>query len=103
MSAPSELAGFARMFWLLIGPAILILLGISIAHRGAGWFLPHDIAYLTILALILLARWYEFRENPVTSTGEVATPDDLRKFLLGAVLLGLGLLCVLKLMGAFWK
>jgi hypothetical protein len=41
--------------------------------------------------LTMLARWYEFGRNPTTSTGEHATPADLRKFLISSVVAGLGL------------
>ena len=101
MKSHSELAGFARIFWLLMGPGILLLLGLSIVNRGAGWVGPHDLAYFFVLALVMLARWYEFRENPTTSAGEPATPADLRKFLAGAVVIGVGLWCTFNVLGGY--
>lgn len=102
MKSNSELAGFARMFWLLLGPAILLLLALSIAKRGSSWFTPHDVAYLCVLGLVLFARWFEFRENPTTGAGEPATPADLRKYLIGATAIGMGLWCTAHGLGNYF-
>ncbi len=102
MKSNSELAGFARMFWMLIGPAILLLLALSISNRDSGWFTPYDVAYLCVLGLVLLARWYEFRENPTTGGGEPATSADLRKFLIGATAIGLGSWCAAHGLGYYF-
>lgn len=101
MKSHSELAGFARIFRLLMGPGVLLLLGLSIVNRGVGWAGPHNLAYLIVLALIMLARWYEFRENPTTSAGEPASPADLHKFLAGSVVIGGGLWCAFNLLGGY--
>lgn len=87
----TELPGAARLFGTLIGPAILLLLALSIAGRNSGWFSPHSVAFLFVSMLAMLVRWYEFGRNPTTSTGEHATPADLRKFLISSVVAGLGL------------
>ena len=102
MKSNSELAVYARMFWIMVGPAILLLLLLSIANRGSGWIMPHDIAYLTVLGLVLFARWYEFRENPTTAAGEPATSADLRKYLLSAAVIGVGLWFAANSFGNFF-
>lgn len=95
--------GFARLFWMIVGPGVLLLLAFSIATRGQGWFTPVDIAFLVILPLVLAARWYEFHHgDPHTATGDPATPADLRKYLVVALPLGLAVWALANLLGNHW-
>jgi hypothetical protein len=97
----SELVGVARLFWIMIGPAILLLLLLSLANRG-GWFTVQDAAVFVVLAAVMTARWYEFRNgNPTTGTGDPATPTVLRNYLIGALLVGLGSWVAANLLGDF--
>lgn len=99
----SELVGVARIFWIMIGPAVLVLLGMGIVTRGNGWFTPQDIAFLAVLGVVVAARWYEFHGgSPQTSTGEPATPAHLRRFVLCALTAGLGAWIVANLIGNYW-
>jgi hypothetical protein len=93
--APNESTSFlgivARLFWMMIGPAVLAVLAYNIVNIGSGWLTPVDYGYLAILAAVGLARWFEFHcGNPQTAQGEPATPEHLRRYLLG--LFGVGLL-----------
>ena len=103
--APTQLSNslfvmFSRVYWMAIGPAILVLLALNIINRGNGWFTPVDFAFLALLGVLLLARWIEFRGgDPHTSTGEPATPEDLRRYALYAILIGLGAWVVANLIG----
>ena len=96
----SELAGLARIFWMMIGPMILVLLVMGVAGTGTGWFTGHDIAFLIVVAVTVLARWYEFRSgNPLASTGDPATPDVLRRYVVCVSLIGLGVWVVANVIG----
>ena len=66
-----------RIFWMMLGPLLLALLAFTIIMKGNGWFTPADFAFLAVLGVLFLARWLEFREgNPLTSSGEPATPGQ---------------------------
>lgn len=89
-----------RLFWMMIGPAILVLLTSSVAAQGGGWAAPQDLAFLVVLAAVILARWFEFRSgNPQTSTGDPATPADLRRYVIGATVIGLSVWVVANVIG----
>lgn len=81
--------GLARIFWMLLGPFALVLLGLSIVSRGESWATPADFAFLAVVMLLPYARWYEFRHGHAeTSTGEPATPAHLTRYCVLAVIIG---------------
>lgn len=81
----------ARVFWIMLGPAVLFLLAIAVVQNPGGWFTVPDLAFLTVLSLTLLARQLEFRGgHPRTATGEPATAADLKRYSRFALSLGLG-------------
>jgi hypothetical protein len=94
---------FGRLFWMMIGP---LTLGISLYYivtSGTGWRTTADICFFLILGGMILGRWLEFRGgNPQTSTGEVATPADLRHYILGLVIGGPIAWVIANLIGNHW-
>lgn len=93
----------ARLFWMMIGPLVLILLTFVILQMGQGWLTAADIAFLAILAGVILARWLEFQGGqPQTATGEPATPAHLRRFIVAALPIGLGIWVIANLLGNHW-
>lgn len=81
----------ARLFWMMVGPLLLLGLAYAIVKSGEGWLTAADLGFLGVLAGVMLARWLEFRGgNPRTADGEPATPAHLRRYLIGAALIGLG-------------
>lgn len=96
----SFLIVLARFFWIQLGPMILLILAFNIAWRGSGWFTALDFVFLGILAVLILARWAEFRGGqPLTSTGEPATRDHLRRYAIGSTVAGLGTWAFANLLG----
>ena len=86
---PSGLITVARIFWFVIGPAILLLLTLSLSSKGSGWFTPLDLAFLLVLAAVIFARWFEFRHgNAKTATGGPTTFAGFRLFVVGALFIG---------------
>jgi hypothetical protein len=85
----SVVAVLGRAFWIMFGPLLLTASGFMILFRtGTGWRTGADITFLATVVLMVLARWAEFSGGePLKSTGEPATPQDLRRFT-GAVLIG---------------
>jgi hypothetical protein len=89
-----------RVFWMMVGPFALATLALSIAGQADGWFSPTDLLYFVVLAGMLIGRWTEFRFSlPMTASGEPATADHLRRYVLGLGLLGLVAWVVANLIG----
>ena len=81
---------FARLTWMLLGPMALFLLLSSIATRGGGWLTPPDLGYLAVLAVMIGGRWLEYRSGHAqTASGEPATADHFRRYVVGASAVGL--------------
>jgi hypothetical protein len=88
----------SRVFWMLPGPLLFVLLLSKVVDSGGGWVTPLDAACLVVLGLLPLARWLEFRGgDPRTSTGEPATEAHLRKYVIVTLLVGLAAWMVAKL------
>ena len=96
----ADFTAFCRIFWIMLGPMLLALLTLGVVSHGNGWFTGVDIAFFTVLAGIILARWVEFRGgNPLTSTGEPAEPRHLRRFAMLAAGAGVAIWIVANLIG----
>ncbi len=90
----------ARVFWMMVGPALLFLSTIAILQNPGGWFTSPNLAFLVLLPMTVLARWLEYwGGDPRTATGEAAAPDDLRRYVLFAMPIGLGIWIVANLIG----
>ena len=89
----------SRVFWMLFGPLLLVLLLYKIIERGGGWLTSSDVAFLVVLAGLPIARWIEFRaSDPRTSTGEPATQAHLQKYITVALLVGIAAWIAAKLL-----
>jgi hypothetical protein len=89
-----------RVFWMMVGPFALATLALSIAGQADGWTSPSDLLYFIVLAGMLIGRWTEFRFRlPMTASGEPATSDHLRRYVLGLGLLGLVVWVAANLIG----
>lgn len=82
---PTFVSVCARMFWMLAGPAVLVLIAFSIWENPQGWLSPKGIAYFAVLALMLLARWLD----PQSSDEGPAMPGERRRFAMIAITVGL--------------
>ena len=88
----------SRLFWMMAGPATLLLLAYTLAENEKGWFAPSSIAFLVVLAVVVIARWLD----PQTSDGEPTTPAHLRRFTVSTVGIGLVAWAVVNLLGNHW-
>jgi hypothetical protein len=85
---------------MMVGPITLLLLALSIAGQRGGWLTLPSLAYFPVLGGTMLGRWLEFRCGfPLTATGEPATTDHLRRYVLAAATLGLAVWIVANLPG----
>lgn len=90
----------ARLFWIFVGPLALAVLAFAIVKTGNGWLTGPDFAFLGLLAGVMLARCLEFRGGHAqTADGEPATPAHLRRYLVGATLIGLAVWVVANVIG----
>lgn len=89
-----------RVFWLMLGPLLLVLMTFIIASTGNGWLTPADLVFFGILVALVIARWLEFRGgNPQTAEGQPATPEHFRRYLIVVIALGLGLWLIANIVG----
>jgi hypothetical protein len=89
-----------RMFWMAMGPILAAISLYYIGTAGTGWLTFADLLYFLIVGGMLLGRWVEFRGgNPQTSTGEPATPADLRRYVVTLTVLGPVLWVLANLIG----
>jgi hypothetical protein len=106
MAAPqttSPAAAVGRIFWMLIGPVLLLLLTFSIISQGTGWLTVTDLLFFLALGAMLLGRWLEFRAgNPQTATGEPATAQQVYRYLFVAGAVGLAVWVVANFLGNHW-
>ena len=97
---PTSLAvTLARMFWILIGPAFLSIAAIAIAENHKGWFAPRSIAFLVVLALVIVARWLD----PDTSDGAPITSSQLQKYFILTIVLGMAGWAAANMLGDYWQ
>jgi hypothetical protein len=88
---------------MVLGPAILLMLAFSITRRGDGWLALISLAYLAVLAAQILSRWMEFRGgNAKDSMGDPLTAAALRRYVVGAIVLGLSIWVLANLVGNHW-
>jgi hypothetical protein len=83
---------------MMAGPATLLLLAYTLAENQKGWFAPSSIAFLVVLAAVIIARWLD----PQTSDGERTTPVHLRRFTVSTAGIGLAAWVVVNLLGNHW-
>jgi hypothetical protein len=86
----SQLAFLGRLFWMMAGPACLLVCAVMILNApGAGWRTGADIVYWIALVGMILGRWAEhLGGNPRNAMGEPAGAGDLRRYILVVVILG---------------
>ncbi len=101
--SPTAVSAVARLFWMMFGPMAMFVAMFLIASNGGGWFTVADMVFLTLLGGLVLARWVEFRGgNAQTSTGEPATAEQLRRYAVGTVIVGLLVWVVANIVGNHW-
>jgi hypothetical protein len=77
---------FCRLFWLLLGPAGLLLTGVAIVQSGAGWFTGKDLIFGLVVLLMIVCRWVDFLKG----NGDNALGDPVSKrYMLGYTVIGL--------------
>jgi hypothetical protein len=100
---PSNTTILARGFWTTIGPLLLLTLLAIILTTGRGWLTAVDVIFFLALGGLLAARVIEHRGgDPQTATGQPATQDDLRFYLMVTPLAGLIAWVLANAIGNHW-
>jgi hypothetical protein len=94
----SRMAATSRLFWMLVGPAILSILGILIAENHKGWFAPRSIVFLALLIGVVIARWFD----PLDSHGQPTTPRQRQMELAFLIALSLGGWLIANMLSSYW-
>ena len=85
---------FLRMFWMLIGNAILLACAYSILQHRSSLLSMADALYWAVVGSLLAARYVDIRYlHGLTAEGDPASMDDWRRhaMVLGVVSTGLWL------------
>lgn len=95
----------ARLIWIFFGPLALMLLLMSMASKGRGWFTGFDLTYFVVLVFVIWTRWKEQRSGvAMTVYGEPATPAHFRRYIFVTVPLAITLWAGAKALGNYvWK
>lgn len=98
----SFVAAGTHLFWIFVGPVVSVLLLISIALRQSGSFSTSDAAYFLVAGAVFACRWIDQRtDQATTSTGELATWADFRRYAIRLPPIAIGTWIVVKLMAGF--
>ena len=93
-----------RLFWMIVGNALLIFCVMAIAQDTSGLFTPVDALFWVLVGSLMVARYVDIRYfNGLTSDSDPATMADFRRY---AVLLGfiaMGLWIGAHVFGAFYS
>ena len=88
-----HLAGcFLRLFWMIIGNAILVLCAVSIVRgrsRLLGW---EDVCYWALVGCLLAARYMDIQYfKGLTAEGDTASMADWRRYAVRVGIVSVGL------------
>jgi hypothetical protein len=87
------------MFWILVGPSILSLIGLLTALRHQGWLTPSTIVYFAVLAGVVVARW----TDPANATGQPSTTRERNSDVALFIPLGVGWWLAANFLGDHWR
>lgn len=80
---------FSRIYWMGLGPLLLLLILVGIAGSDAGWLTGLDLAAGLVLLSLPLVRWLEFRTGKSqTADGEPTTWAHFQSYSALVLLLG---------------
>jgi hypothetical protein len=80
-SSPPFLGAVARLYWMLLGNAVLALIAFRIAQPGPERTWITDVAFWTVAASLVLVRYLDIvRLGGTTASGEPASSRDWRGY-----------------------
>lgn len=92
----------ARLTWAMLGPLVFVVLVWSIGSRRQGWLTWLDAPYAAVVVLMMLARWVEHRSGTATTlTGEPATAEQCRRYMVILPIAAVAAWIVAKVLGNY--
>ncbi len=71
----------SHLFWVVLGPLVLLLLLWGTTASESGWVAALDIAFFVVVASMIFGRWLDQRSGQgTTSAGEQSTWRDFRRY-----------------------
>jgi hypothetical protein len=99
-SSPPFLGAVARLYWMLLGNAVLSLIAFRIAQRGPERTWITDVAFWTVVASLVLVRYLDIaRLGGTTASGEPASFRDWRQYSWRLLLIALAVWIVAHALG----
>ena len=93
----------AHFTWFLLGPLLLLVILMSIVRTGTGWLTALDVAFLVVVAAMILGRWVDQRSGQgTTMTGEPLRWEDFRRYAILLPPLAVGLWILANVLGNHW-
>jgi predicted cobalt transporter CbtA len=87
---------------MMFGPPLLAVFDFLVVKTGNGWLTVMDAGFLAVLFGLILARWLEFRSgSPQPAEGQPATPEHLRRYIIGVIVIGLVVWVVANILGNY--
>jgi hypothetical protein len=102
----SGLGTFARIFWILIGNAVLLFMALAIFQRHAPFFsfAAIDLAYWITVLLLVVIRYCDIKYlGGLTTKDEPATIVHWRKYVMFLLLIAAGLWLLVHAASLFHK
>src|SRR4030095_16555071 len=99
-SSPPFLGAVARLYWMLLGNAVLSLIAFRIAQRGPERTWITDVPFWTVVASLVLVRYLDIaRLGGTTAAGAPASFRDWRQYSWRLLLIALAVWIVAHALG----
>lgn len=93
-----------RLFWMIVGNALLFFCAMAIAQGTSSLFEPIDALFWILVGSLLITRYVDIRYfNGMTSDGDAATMADFKRYALLLGFIAIGLWIGAHLFGAFYS
>jgi hypothetical protein len=92
-----------RLFWMILGNMALLAVAGQLLTCPRGWFSGLDVAYWSVVALLIAARYADIRYcKGTTGEGKPCTLEDWRRYAVIVVLSTGVVWLALHFLSAFW-
>jgi hypothetical protein len=91
---------FVRVFWMVLGPAILIISAASIFSSSSGWMTFVDAVFVVTVVGMIAARLIDFQSGDSRDAfGEPVSAPDIRRYCIVLAAAGCGVWVLANVVG----